>query len=147
MARDNGVPVAGRGVVVRHVRNERARRLGASSGDRCAARPVAGEGFLLFPLSSSSADGAPPDRGPAGRLVRTGTRIVAPPDLAYTLAQRRGHRPVRTAVIAGSLAELTEGLREIAGGRHPVSGGGRARRPGTGLGVLWAGFAMGGDGR
>ena len=40
-------------------------------------------------------------------------------DLAYTLARRRGHRPVRTAVIAGSLEELTAGLREVADGDTP----------------------------
>ena len=41
------------------------------------------------------------------------------PDLAYTLARRRGHRPVRTAVIAGSLEELAEALREVADGDTP----------------------------
>ena len=44
---------------------------------------------------------------------------VALPDLAYTLARRRGHRPVRTAVIAGSRPELTEALREVANGDAP----------------------------
>ena len=46
-------------------------------------------------------------------------------DLGYTLARRRGHRPVRTAVIAadasdaGDTRELCAGLREIAAGDTP----------------------------
>jgi len=40
-------------------------------------------------------------------------------DLGYTLARRRAHRPVRTAVMASSLDELTEGLREVADGETP----------------------------
>lgn len=70
---------------------------------------------LLIPLSSTSAD----------ELRRTADRLadwvsahddVALPDLAYTLARRRAHRPVRTAVIAGSKAELVKALRTVAGG-------------------------------
>jgi len=73
---------------------------------------------LLFPLSSTS----------AGELRRTAGRLadwvqahedVALPDLGYTLARRRAHRPVRTAVIAGSRQELTKALREVAGGDTP----------------------------
>ena len=41
-----------------------------------------------------------PHRRPAGRLGRSARATMALPDLAYTLARRRGHRPVRTAVIA-----------------------------------------------
>ena len=55
---------------------------------------------LLFPLSSTSADGL---RHTAGRLadwVEAHATDVAVSDLAYTLARRRAHRPVRTAVIA-----------------------------------------------
>jgi acyl transferase domain-containing protein len=40
-------------------------------------------------------------------------------DLAYTLARRRGHRPVRAAVIASSPEELIEGLREVADAESP----------------------------
>ena len=47
---------------------------------------------------------AAPHRRPAGRLGRERADDVALPDLAYTLARRRGHRPVRTAVIAGDRA-------------------------------------------
>ncbi len=76
-------------------------------------------GPLLFPLSSTSSD----------KLRRTARRLaewvdkneqgLAASDLAYTLARRRGHRTVRTAVIAESLDELTAGLREIADGETP----------------------------
>ncbi|MCV7076907.1 sulfolipid-1 biosynthesis phthioceranic/hydroxyphthioceranic acid synthase [Mycobacterium szulgai] len=73
-------------------------------------------GPLLFALSSTSPEEL---RRTAGRLagwVEEHQDDVALPDLAYTLARRRAHRPVRTAVIAGSVEELTEGLREIADG-------------------------------
>ena len=73
---------------------------------------------LLFPLSSTSADEL---RRTAGRLAHwvAAHDDVALPDLAYTLARRRARRPVRTAVIASSLPELTEALREVAEGDTP----------------------------
>ena len=73
---------------------------------------------LLFPLSSTSADEL---RRTAGRLADwvAAHEDVALPDLAYTLARRRAHRPVRTAVIASSQPELTEALREVADGDTP----------------------------
>ena len=73
---------------------------------------------LLFPLSSTSADEL---RRTAGRLADwvQAHDDVALPDLAYTLARRRAHRPVRTAVIARSRPELTEALREVADGDTP----------------------------
>ncbi|HEY1443174.1 MAG TPA: sulfolipid-1 biosynthesis phthioceranic/hydroxyphthioceranic acid synthase, partial [Mycobacterium sp.] len=77
------------------------------------------DGPLLFPLSATSADGL---RQTAERLadwVDAQATDLAAPDLAYTLARRRGHRPVRTAVIAGSLEELTEGLVKVAEGDFP----------------------------
>jgi polyketide synthase 5 len=73
---------------------------------------------LLFALSSTSVD----------ELRHTASRLadwvqahdhVALPDLAYTLARRRGHRPVRTAVLASSSGELTAELRQVAGGDFP----------------------------
>jgi polyketide synthase 5 len=73
-------------------------------------------GTLLFPLSSSSADGL---RDTAGRLadwVEAHAAELPTPDLAYTLTRRRGHRSVRTAVLASSNAELVAGLREVANG-------------------------------
>ena len=73
---------------------------------------------------------------------------VALPDLAYTLARRRTRRPVRTAVIAGSLLELTEALREVAEGDtpHQAAVGRDDRGPVwvfSGQGSQWA--AMGAD--
>src|SRR6478736_4629411 len=70
---------------------------------------------LLFVLSSTSAGEL---RRTAGRLVNwvAAHQDVALPDLAYTLARRRAHRPVRTAVIASSRSQLTEALREVADG-------------------------------
>ena len=73
---------------------------------------------LLFPLSSTSADEL---RHTAGRLadwVQEHDEVPLP-DLAYTLARRRVHRPVRTAVIASSRPELTEALRGVADSDTP----------------------------
>ncbi|MCX6481853.1 MAG: sulfolipid-1 biosynthesis phthioceranic/hydroxyphthioceranic acid synthase [Mycobacterium sp.] len=70
---------------------------------------------LLFALSSTS----------AAELRRTASQLahwasvhddVALSDLAYTLARRRGHRPVRTAVHASSRSELSSSLLEVADG-------------------------------
>ena len=76
-------------------------------------------GSLLFALSATSTE----------ELRRTSRRLaewvsgradqLVPSDLAYTLARRRGHRPVRAGVVAASLAELTERLREVADGDTP----------------------------
>jgi acyl transferase domain-containing protein/acyl carrier protein len=77
-------------------------------------------GPLVFPLSSTS----------AAELRRTAQRLaewvddkagLVVSDLAYTLARRRGHRTVRTAVIADNLEGLATGLREIADGETPYS--------------------------
>ena len=90
--------------------------------DKGAADSVVA-GPLLFPLSSTSAD----------ELRRTSRRLadwvaermdggiggLALSDLAYTLARRRGHRPVRTAVMADSLGELAGVLREVADSEFP----------------------------
>ncbi|MFG1932898.1 beta-ketoacyl synthase N-terminal-like domain-containing protein [Mycobacterium sp. NPDC048908] len=72
-------------------------------------------GSWLYVLSASSADAL---RRTAGRLADwVGAHDdVALPDLAYTLARRRAHRPLRTAVSASDKAELVEALREIAQG-------------------------------
>ena len=107
MADERPTPAAGGGVVVRDVGNQRARHCRTSSRDhgsntadskyRPNPRPMAP---LLFPLSSTSADEL---RRTAGRLadwVAAQGSDVALSDLAYTLARRRAHRPVRTAVIA-----------------------------------------------
>ena len=105
-------------------------------------------GPLLFPLSSTSAE----------ELRRTSRRLAdwlekhadsaALSDLAYTLARRRAHRPVRTVVISASVAELTQGLREVADGDTPYQSavGHDDRGPVwvfSGQGSQWA--AMGAD--
>jgi acyl transferase domain-containing protein/acyl carrier protein len=77
------------------------------------------DGPLLFPLSATSADGLRKTAGRLGDWVDAHALDLAASDLAYTLARRRTHRPVRTAVIAGSLDELTEGLRKVAEGDFP----------------------------
>jgi polyketide synthase 5 len=72
----------------------------------------------LFALSSTSAEEL---RRTAGRLADwvEAHGDVALPDLAYTLARRRAHRTVRTAVIASSRPELIEALRQVADGDTP----------------------------
>lgn len=81
------------------------------TGDIEATAPAA----HLFPISSTSAD----------ELRRTASRLAdwvhahddaTLPDLAYTMARRRAHRPIRAAVIASSQLELIEGLRTVAAG-------------------------------
>lgn len=80
---------------------------------------------LLFGLSATSADGL---RHTAGRLadwVQEHQRLALP-DLAYTLACRRAHRPVRTGVIASSRPELVAALRAVTNGDnafHAALGG------------------------
>jgi polyketide synthase 5 len=73
---------------------------------------------LLFALSSTSADAL---RHTAAQLADwvAAHDDVALPDLAYTLARRRAHRPVRTAVFASSQPQLTEALREVADADTP----------------------------
>jgi polyketide synthase 5 len=103
---------------------------------------------LLFALSSTSTEAL---RQTAARLadwVQERADSVELSDLAYTLARRRGHRPVRTAVIAGSPEELTAGLREVAEGDTPYQAatGQDDRGPVwvfSGQGSQWA--AMGAD--
>jgi polyketide synthase 5 len=103
---------------------------------------------LLFALSSTSADGL---RQTARRLenwVKGHENSVVLSDLAYTLARRRAHRPVRSAVIAADLEELVEGLRQVAEGDVPYQGavGQDDRGPVwvfSGQGSQWA--AMGAD--
>ena len=85
-----------------------------------AEQPVA-DAPLLFPLSATSveqlrvssrriADWVDAHRGNgAGNLA----------DLGYTLARRRSHKPVRTAVSALSLDQLVTALREVADGETP----------------------------
>ncbi len=79
-------------------------------------------GPLLFALSSTSAEAL---RQTSRRLAEwvhdraNRPDAPAPVDLAYTLARRRAHRPVRTAVLASSLQEVAKRLREVADGDTP----------------------------
>ena len=77
-------------------------------------------GELAFPISSTSAEQL---RHTAGRLadwVEGAGADLELGDLAYTLARRRGHRPVRTAVVAADRSGLVDGLRALAGGDDPL---------------------------
>ncbi|KRD20422.1 polyketide synthase [Mycobacterium sp. Root265] len=83
---------------------------------------AAAEGPQIFVLSSTSAEGL---RSTAGRLadwVAERTDTLNLHDLAYTLARRRAHRPVRTTVLAHDHASLIEALREVADGETPYQG-------------------------
>ncbi|RAV13490.1 polyketide synthase [Mycolicibacterium sp. GF69] len=98
----------------------------------------------LFPISSTSAEEL---RRTAGRLadwVQAQDDLTLP-DLAYTLARRRAHRPVRTAVVATDRAELAAALREVADGDipYPAAVGHDDRGPVwvfSGQGSQWAGM-------
>ena len=105
-------------------------------------------GPLLFALSSTSADGLRQTSRRLAEWVEDRADSVVLSDLAYTLARRRAHRTVRTAVVAASLPELTEGLREVADGDIPyqAAAGQGDRGPVwvfSGQGSQWA--AMGAD--
>ena len=118
-----------------------------STPDETPSTPAV-EGALLFPLSSSSEDGL---RHTAGRLadwVEAQGTDLSTTDLAYTLARRRTHRPVRTAVTATNPEELCAALREVADGEapYPPAVGQDDRGPVwvfSGQGSQWA--AMGAD--
>jgi len=88
---------------------------------RNEAAPFESAAPLLFALSATSPEAL---RQTSGRLAdwidgRADTDPVAALDLAYTLARRRGHRPVRTGVLAADNAELVKALRAVADGDTP----------------------------
>ncbi|KUI29567.1 polyketide synthase [Mycobacterium sp. IS-1742] len=102
---------------------------------------------MLFPLSATSAE----------ELRRTAARLADwvdaqsdgdLRDLAYTLARRRGHRPVRTSVSASTREELIKALREIADGETPYEPAVAKGERGpvwvfSGQGSQWAGMGKG----
>ncbi|MFV8162165.1 sulfolipid-1 biosynthesis phthioceranic/hydroxyphthioceranic acid synthase [Mycobacterium sp. 134] len=106
--------------------------------------PPASPAPMLFPLSSTSADEL---RHTAGRLadwIQAHEDVVLP-DLSYTLARRRVHRPVRTAVSANTRPDLIAALREVADGDTPYQAAvGRDDRGPvwvfSGQGSQWAGM-------
>ena len=76
---------------------------------------------LMFALSATSAEAL---RQTSRRLAdwidgRADSEPVLASDLAYTLARRRGHRPVRTGVFAADNTELVGALRAVADGDTP----------------------------
>jgi polyketide synthase 5 len=116
----------------------------APAQDQPAAAPE-NAAPLLIPLSASSADEL---RRSAGRLADwlRAHDEVALPDLAYTLARRRAHRPVRTALVASNKPELAEALRQVAEGNtpHAAALGRDDQRPVwvfSGEGSQWPGMA------
>ncbi|MGW0158707.1 sulfolipid-1 biosynthesis phthioceranic/hydroxyphthioceranic acid synthase [Mycobacterium sp. NPDC003323] len=102
----------------------------------------------IFALSSTSAEEL---RRSAGRLadwVAAQDADLNLHDLAYTLARRRAHRPVRTTVLADSRDTLIAALREVADGETPyqrsVAGGDRGPVwVFSGQGSQWAGMGAG----
>ena len=82
-------------------------------------RPPGLTGALVFPLSATSADEL---RTTARRLAdwadaRSGQLV--PADLAYTLARRRSHRPLRAAVVADGVTDLLGALQRLASDDSP----------------------------
>ena len=103
---------------------------------------------FVFPLSSTSADSLRQTAGQLADWVQSRAKDTVLSDLAYTLARRRAHRPVRTAVVANDVTELVENLREVAAGDAPYQAavGHDDRGPVwvlSGQGSQWA--AMGAD--
>ncbi|MDT7737308.1 MAG: polyketide synthase 5, partial [Mycobacterium sp.] len=91
----------------------------AQGSSRDVAPAAATSAAQLFALSSTSAQEL---RRTAGRLadwVSARAKQIELSDLAYTLARRRGHRPVRTTVLAASAEELVQALREVTDGDTP----------------------------
>ena len=74
---------------------------------------------LVFPVSSTSADELRRTSQRLAEWVEGAEADVELGDLAFTLARRRGHSPVRTAVLAATRTELVEGLRAVADGDYP----------------------------
>ena len=74
---------------------------------------------LIFPVTSSSAEGLRQTSESLADWVEAAGADLNLGDLAFTLARRRGHRPVRNAVIADSRDVLVESLRAVAGGDDP----------------------------
>ncbi|MGV0742790.1 sulfolipid-1 biosynthesis phthioceranic/hydroxyphthioceranic acid synthase [Mycolicibacterium sp. XJ870] len=103
---------------------------------------------LVFALSATSTEELRRSSARLAEWVSRHTDQLVPSDLAYTLARRRGHRPVRAAVVAATLGELTERLHNVADGdaAYPPAVGQDDRGPVwvfSGQGSQWA--AMGAD--
>jgi acyl transferase domain-containing protein/acyl carrier protein len=105
-------------------------------------------GPLLFAISATSTEAL---RHTSRRLADwAGSQVdrVAPSDLAYTLARRRAHRPIRAAVTASDLTELADRLLSLAGddNLYPPAVGQDDRGPVwvfSGQGSQWAAMGAG----
>jgi polyketide synthase 5 len=109
------------------------------------ATDPATRGPLLFALSSTSADGLRETARQLADWAQNSADSVALGDLAYTLARRRGYRPVRTALVADDLPQLTSALRAVADGYagYPAAVGHDERGPVwvfSGEGSQWSGL-------
>jgi polyketide synthase 5 len=102
----------------------------------------------LFPLSATSVEELRKTAARIATWLETATAEVDLADLAYTLARRRAHRPVRTVLKAANRDELIAALRDYASGDGPAEPAVAAGERGpvwvfSGQGSQWA--AMGVD--
>jgi polyketide synthase 5 len=102
---------------------------------------------LLFPVSSTSVDALRRTSARLADWVERNEHDIALRDVAYTLARRRAHAPVRTAVLAADLPELATALREVADDELPYQPtvGNDDRGPVwvfSGQGSQWAGMGV-----
>ena len=138
----------GGGVVVRAVGNQRARHPGAGSRDRRSRAPrrISRIGRRRHRCCSRCRPprptncAAPPAGWPTGCRHTTTWRCRI-----WPTPWRVGVRTARCAPPSSpsSRPELTEALREVADGDTPYQAAVGQRRPGSGVGVLRAGFAVG----
>ncbi|MDT5222472.1 MAG: polyketide synthase 5, partial [Mycobacterium sp.] len=77
------------------------------------------DGTLVFPFSASSEEALRKTAGQLADWVEAQGSGLDTSDLAYTLSRRRGHRPVRTTVLAGTATELRDAFREVADSETP----------------------------
>ncbi|WP_179473477.1 sulfolipid-1 biosynthesis phthioceranic/hydroxyphthioceranic acid synthase [Mycolicibacterium vinylchloridicum] len=75
--------------------------------------------LLLFPVCSTSVEELRNTAANLAEWVAGAGDDLSLSDLGYTLSRRRGHRPLRTAVIAEDRASLIEQLRAVAEGDEP----------------------------
>jgi polyketide synthase 5 len=102
---------------------------------------------LLFPVSSTSIDALRRTSNRLADWVERNEQDIALRDVAYTLARRRAHGPVRTAVLATDLPELAAALRNVAEGDlpYPPAVGNDELGPVwvfSGQGSQWAGMGI-----
>ena len=137
----------GSGVLLRCVGHQRPRHpgTGPGSGTRQRRRHPTEDRIMAVPPVVHLGRGTAPHRLPLDRLGGRASGChpggpglhPGPPARAPASPHRRHRRqPNRTH----------RGAARRRRGRHPVSGRRRTRRPGTGVGVLRSGFAVGTDG-